>query len=339
MASHERLEDALGDDLSAQYQTLCAHVADVHRDVTAGAAASDGGLLTDHGPAHIQTVIARASRLAASARCDLSDYEIFLLLAAIHLHDVGNMHGRAGHQLKAADVAVWLGPSIGRDAIVRRQIVQIASAHTAGDSPDKDTIGKLQPEVHILNRPIRPRLLAAILRFADELADDRSRASRYMHETRSLPASSEVFHAFAYALHSVVVDHEAREVQLHFDIERDSALRKMGKKDTEVFLLDEILSRSAKLHRERAYAMLYMRDFIPIEAIRVFVEVYGDGLDAVERLGYRLADRGYPEELPQGIYGLVPELLSYGDWEGAKVTGATLAHRLEGRTSNDQADG
>ena len=330
MPANGSLEDSLG-EYSTQYESLCEHIAGVHRDATSGAVAVDGGLLTDHGPQHIQTVIDRASQLSNCSRCDLTDYEVFLLLAAIHLHDIGNIHGREGHQIKANDVAEWLGPSISRDMIERRVIVQIASAHTAGQADDKDTIGKLQPELHILNNRVRPRLLAAILRFADELADDRNRASRYLHETDNVPVSSQVFHAFAYALHSVVIDHKSREIELHFELRLDQALNKLGKQRKKVFLLDEILLRSAKLHRERVYAMLFMREWISFDAIRVFVEVYGEGLDPIERVGYRLADRGYPEGASTEVYCVAPELSEYADWGGAKVTGKALARRISGQ--------
>ena len=323
----KRLEDTLG-KFSVQYETLREHATKVQRDVTPGAVAVDGGLLTDHGPDHIQTVIDRASQLSSTERCDLTNYEVFLLLAAIHLHDVGNIHGRKAHQLTANDVADWLGSSISTDAIVRRTVIQIASAHTAGDSPDKDTISKLSPEQYILNHRVRPRLLAAILRFADELADDRSRASAYLHQTSQVPHSSQVFHAFAYALHSVNINHGTREIELHFDMQTDDAVRKFGKQDTEVYLLDEILSRSVKLHLERKYAMSFIHDWISIDAIRVFIEVYGEGLNPVEKLGYWIAEHGYPDEPEAGVYALAPELSNYKDWDGDKVTGAALADRI-----------
>ena len=321
------LTEALG-EFTGHYDELTRHLCNTQRDVTAGAVAIDGGLLTDHGPEHVRTVINRASQLVRTNRCDLSHYEVYLLLAAIQLHDVGNIKGRKMHQITASEVAEWLGPSIGRDAIQRRTIVQVAAAHTAGDSEKKDTIGKLANERFILNKRVRPRLLAAILRFADELADDRARSSRFLHETDNVPTSSEVFHAYAYALHSVVVNHESREVELHFEMDSDRSMRELGKGDTQVYLLDEIFDRSVKLHLERTYAMSFMRDWISIDAIRVFVEVYGDGLDPKEKIGYRLADRGYPEEPAEGIYSLAPELSSFRDWGGLKVTGSALASRI-----------
>ena len=326
------LEDELG-DWKSQYDVLRQHIEGVHRDVTAGAVIANGGLLTDHGPEHIETVISRASALTRAENCELSSYEVFLLLAAIHLHDVGNIHGRKGHQYSAQDVVNWLGPALSKDAIERRTIMQVAAAHTAGALPDKDTIGKLWRKTHILNNEVRPRFLAAILRFADELADDRRRASRYLMETGQLPEGAEVYHGLSHALHSVAIDHESREVVLHFDIPKVDAVRQMSKNGSHIYLLDEILERSKKLHLERMYAMYFVREWIQLEKIRVSVEVYDDGLEPIERIGYKLEERGYPSEPVEGVYALVPELVEYRDWDGRKVTGATLAQRLEERST------
>ena len=196
MTAFSRLEDSLG-EFSSQYETLRQHIEPVLRDVTVGAAATDGGLLTDHGPQHIDAVIKRASALTAVETCKLSEFEVFLLLAAINLHDVGNIHGRTAHQFTANDVGMWLGSSVSPDVIVRRTIIRIAAAHTAGDAADKDTIRSLPRDDYILNHPVRPQMLAAILRFADELADERIRASRYLMEKRRLPKGAEAFHLLA----------------------------------------------------------------------------------------------------------------------------------------------
>ena len=54
--------------------------------------------LTDHGPKHIETVIRRASELAFAPDPVLSPYEVYILLLAIHFHDVGNIFGRERHE-------------------------------------------------------------------------------------------------------------------------------------------------------------------------------------------------------------------------------------------------
>jgi hypothetical protein len=78
-----------------RYQSVAEYLNNnVHPLVTMSANAIDGGFLTDHGPDHIKTVILRASQLVAAADCELTPYEIYLLITAIHLHDVGNLFGR-----------------------------------------------------------------------------------------------------------------------------------------------------------------------------------------------------------------------------------------------------
>ncbi len=57
--------------------------------------------LNDHGPEHIKTVIERASQLLNNGtQCPLAVREVFLLLNAIQVHDVGNFYGRNGHEAK-----------------------------------------------------------------------------------------------------------------------------------------------------------------------------------------------------------------------------------------------
>ena len=117
---------------------------------------------------------------------------------------------------------------------------------------------------------------------------------------------------------------------MHFDIHKDAAVRQMSKNASCAYLLDEILERSIKLHLERMYAMYFVREWIQLDAIRVFVEVHDNGMEPLEKIGYLLAERGYPSEPADGVYTLAPELVEYQYWGGRKLTGAALAERLEG---------
>ena len=72
----------------------------VHPHVEKGAIMAGEGFLTDHGPKHIETVINRASWLLfhpVESYPQLSAYEVYILLMAIHFHDVGNIFGRDEH--------------------------------------------------------------------------------------------------------------------------------------------------------------------------------------------------------------------------------------------------
>ena len=64
------------------------------------------GFLTDHGPEHVKTVARRAADLLHYPEPtfpQLTPYEVYLLLLAIHFHDVGNLY-----VLDAPSRAVWV---------------------------------------------------------------------------------------------------------------------------------------------------------------------------------------------------------------------------------------
>lgn len=62
-------------------------------DATRGGDASDKITLTWHDAGHIQTVIKRATQLLSYDKCELTPYELYYLLSAIQIHDLGNIIG------------------------------------------------------------------------------------------------------------------------------------------------------------------------------------------------------------------------------------------------------
>lgn len=78
-----------------------------HPNTTLGAALHGDGLLTDHGVEHVKMVIQNAGKLVGDMQYKrLNGYEIYLLLLAIHFHDVGNVCGRQEHEKKIDDIII-----------------------------------------------------------------------------------------------------------------------------------------------------------------------------------------------------------------------------------------
>jgi hypothetical protein len=296
----------------------------VHPHVEKGALMNKDGLLTAHGPEHVRTVARRAAdllRCSDDAFPQLSPYEVYLLLMAIHFHDVGNLYGRKGHEQKLASVMAEVGKLAG-DEMVERQVIQkIAGAHGGELNGDKDTISKLAPSQAVLGQDIRTQLLAAILRFADELADDSRRAARVLLELRIIPQKSEVYHAYAQALHSVIVRARQHVVDLRYSFVKADAIKKFGKGQRKVFLLDEIYARTLKTCVERRYCTRFMQGVVRIDEINVHIEIYQDThstTPCVDPIGYRLEARGYPG-IDGDIRVVCPEV---------KMNGKSLCHLL-----------
>ena len=317
-------------DYVARYNALEGFLkSDVHPIVALGPAIRDGIFLNDHGPAHVATVINRASSLISTDTCRLSAYEAYILLAAIQLHDIGNILGRKGHEARINELEGRVDALLGDDSAERRIVKEIAQAHGGAHNGDADTIQHLV-DGPVLNQNVRTRFLAGLLRFADELADDSQRISAFAIQNDAIPESSKLFHKYSASLQSVMVDAEGKSIRLHYEMNRADADEEFTKGDSKHYLIDEILSRTVKMHRERTYCARFLQPMILIDSINVKIDVFKSkgSPDKLFSIGYRLEDTGYPSAPKGGIYELCPELRDWRD--GKPLNGTTLLSKIAG---------
>jgi hypothetical protein len=296
---------------------------DVHPLVSLGAAVKDGIFLNDHGPAHVATVIKRASELISNDTCILTAYEVYILLAAIQLHDIGNILGRSVHESRPQELEGQLDGLLGDDSAEKRLLRGIARVHGGTSNGDKDTIRNLVEEP-VLNQIVRAKFLAGVLRFADELADDSQRVSAFAIQNNAIPESSRLYHKYSASLHSVIIDAKGNAIDLHYDLTRADAEEEFSKDNLKLYLIDEILHRTVKMHRERTYCMRFLRPTIQIDVVNVKINVFKSNrsADKLFSIGYRLEDKGYPNLPEQGIYEICPELNKWRN--GQPLNGARL---------------
>ncbi len=269
-----------------------------------------GGYLTDHGAEHIAVVIKRISALLSHDFARLSPYEAYLVLMAAHFHDVGNIYGRKGHEKRIGEIMAHLGSLIGDDAAEKRAIIAIAGAHGGSIGHDRDTIGKLPVDEPVLGQTVRMQLLAALLRFADELADESSRAARFQLVLGNVPGSSELHHEYARHLHSVIIRPESHSIELRFEMTSTVATRQFGTDKHQSFLLDEIFRRTLKTHVERLYCMRFLAATARFDSVSVRVDVFlsDQHTSPVATVGYRLQETGYPDSRRLDIRRMCPEI-------------------------------
>ena len=257
--------------------------------------------LNDHGPNHIEKVIERANSIVQNFKGEpLSEFEVFLLLCAIQIHDIGNVLGRAGHERKLVEIFNEKAKNIILDVPERRVITSIAMAH-GGKSAlgEKDTISKLSSSESIFNTQVRTRLLAAILRFSDELADDSTRANRDAIDLGILGTNSEIYHCYSRALHTVSIREDSEnqdcKISLVYELEAELLRRTYKVGGYEKYLLDEIYDRTLKMELERRYCMKFMYSSINIGRIDVTINIYGRTSEKIQGISYTLEDVSYPE--------------------------------------------
>lgn len=262
--------------------------------------------LNNHGSGHVDKVIMKVSEmLHYFDRGHLTPYEGFLLLCAIQVHDIGNLFGRVDHERLCQEILEDKAKPFIPDKIERKVIEKLALVHGGAFNGDKDTINFLSPNKKLHDRKVRKKLLAALLRFGDELADDSSRADSEGLEKGIILEGSRIYHQYSQALHNVTIEKEVENgrVQLNLSFEFDSIVakqlfKKNGKKK---YLLDEIYDRTLKMERERRYCMRFMRPFFSLDAIRVEIFIQNaKNAFLSDKIQYTLEENGYPSDPAPG---------------------------------------
>ena len=270
-------------------------------------------LLNKHGKEHVESVISRASDLAKciiDKEHKFSPFEIFILLCAIQIHDIGNMYGRDNHTTSfESDFERYAKESFINDAVLIKCIFNTAKVHGGKIRGNSDTIeaAGIRYKTTVLQIDIRQRLLAAILRFADELADDNTRALDI--DISKIPEYSKIYHAYSNSLHTVRIEKEDKEdayfVKLCYFMSIQQAFCSYKKLKREsngniisisLPLIREIIERTKKMERERRYCSRHFLPYIILKHIMVEIEIDLGGFEGLKRIVYTLEETGYPNE-------------------------------------------
>lgn len=275
------------------------------------------GYFNDHGVDHIKMVIDRATWLFNELEVSMenreghlyiSPYEVFLLLMAIQLHDTGHLIGsRKEHADKGKELLAKFDSGKLLSTAERKHIGDIAKAHGGKDDP----IGKLQTEENLSHEKIRPRLLAAILRLADELAEDKTRASSFLLAIDSIAETSKIFHYYSASLESIVIS--GGELKLDFYIQDEVLLKTFsinsGGSVIAKYLIDEIYDRTFKTFTESLYCSRFLPEKARINTVKVSIHILRSLNDEVmKNISYELKETGYPYISNKNIYDLCESL-------------------------------
>lgn len=296
----------------------------IYKHIGAATSAEDGGIYTDHGPDHFNAVIEYAGKILGinDSKNDISidPYEVFLLLTAILLHDAGNVHGRKDHEKKPLAILTEMGKLAVDDVFEKKIIADIAEVHGGKTkNGDDDTIGnkKWKDRREYGGVSYRPNMIAALVRFADEICENQNRSAKHLIETDSLPKPSEVFHLYAYSIKNVSVDRQDKSIKLEFYIEKKNVFKKFGKLDKEVYLIDEVMARLEKMNSERIYCSRYMYEVIQLRQIKASVFIVDEHFNELKSIELKLEDKGYPSHV-----NTLAEY--YPDWTGEKLKDAFI---------------
>jgi hypothetical protein len=304
---------------------------EVYKWIGAGTSAEDQGIYTDHSKEHFNAVIRYAGQLLGfdskkpeqytEQKICLEPYEVYIMLVSILLHDAGNILGRNGHEKKPFNIFKGMGEAVCPDSFEARPIATIASVHGGkiirdNGEHDKDTIRQLKELDEYGGIKYRSRMIAAIVRFADEICEDRNRSARFLLKRNSLPQKSEIFHAYANSISSVSVDLRSKAVLVKYELEKSIISKTYEKSESgklkQQYLIDEINQRLEKMYTELLYCRSFMIEGVNIDKIKATVAIYDDSSESIEPWkdqAIELKESGYPSNT-------VSVVQKYPSWNG-----------------------
>jgi len=273
------------------------------------------GFYTDHGGKHFDEVVRFAGFLIETtfnqSNSSLTPYELYLLLCAIRVHDAGNIDGREDHNKRAVSILMEYGGNIKFDTTELDLIGTIAQAHGGLTiDEDKDIIGRTLPEVTTAGgADVRPQLVAALVRFADEICEHSSRASIHHINHNSLPEENKLFHFYAKSIAGAKPDRNNKAFKLRFKFDTSLFNRTYltpidaNGKQIQKYLIDDVWHRIDKLNHERVYCNRFLLPSMQTDRLEIGMEfiktttVNNVNINVAcgEALTLTIRDEGYPD--------------------------------------------
>lgn len=285
---------------------------------------SEPTVYTDHGIGHTNAVIETAGRLLGcsrkNSRLSLEPYEVYLLLMTILSHDAGNIEGRRDHQMKIYKLLDQRLTKVLDDTVEMREIHDIAQSHTGkgivSGLESKDTIVSLGKEKTLSSIVYHPRRIAALLRFADEICEDRKRIPEILLNNPSVSSGPSVpYLRFGQSITSVDILKDRQSIRIQFDLQPEHVLRPLEFVNNEgqiqkKYLIDVVMSRLGKIRRERSYCFRFLHgvvEFASVTADINVIEEADDGNFRAHPMGtIDMSEADYPSEIDDRFLSTYP---------------------------------
>lgn len=246
---------------------------------------------TDHGQPHIDCVIQSASQLLSKpSQITITSLDLYLVLCAIIWHDVGMVFKRSGHSSEAKVIIDKIKELGFPDISVNRLVVELVKAHEQADGlkiPEREQDCTIDAKTFTVS----PRALAAMVRFSDEISENRSRVSHGLLQDGKIPKENLIYWEYANCVTAARVDPSRERVIVSIEIEVDKAIsthpcpeecRPHSKDGKSLTLIEYLVTRLQKMNNERAYCGREFERYASIREIEVRLRLV-EGEQRLER--------------------------------------------------------
>jgi phosphoserine phosphatase len=258
----KRIKDSSSESYYGRYNVLKERLLETEYTMTM--AGFPGG--NDHGPSHIKRVLINLDKLLGKSPLrHLSPYELFLAMMAVLYHDVGILRGRKEHAATSARLLSAEKENYIFDETDKFFISAIVLSHSS-------TVDiSLRPEDQpAKGYDVRPRLLCALVRLADELDEDVRRADPLLREKLDLPKESKFYWRFNERIRGIKIDRSSSEIVFNVAFAKDDiAYVEEGMSSS---FIELCFKKIVKVNRERVYCNQYLPSPLAMQRIKIMLQ-------------------------------------------------------------------
>lgn len=256
----EKLGNGKGKDIYGYYQAARSYLM---TNILPNIKATESEL-TDHSEKHIENVLDNVRHLLENSVSELTEFDLYILCLSVLFHDAGNINGREEHNKKILGIYNTIRSNDSNFNTERTLVLNAVKAHCGKtNTGSRNTLTEVDIKSHLWGEPIQLREIAAILRFADELAEGPQRTADYLLDTNKISDVNKKYHKYAQ-ITAPFIDRGNERIVLRYDIdiknETPSSL-----KEILFFAYERIL----KLDEERRYAKFHSKLLEPFKKTEV----------------------------------------------------------------------
>jgi hypothetical protein len=223
----------------------------------------------DHGPSHIKRVLDYLDSLIPDTfLAQLNAYELFVLLMSTLYHDIGLLRGRPGHAKTGAELVGYDADSYLMNDDDVRYISAIVECHS-GKADIVKSLARFREGEPVRGFSIRPRLLAALVRFADALDEDVRRADCLVEEKMNIPAESAIYWKASQKIRGVKADPGRETIEFNVKFYTDDITELCAYEGKMITVFEGVIRKLADINRERKYCMDFWKPPLSYKLMRV----------------------------------------------------------------------
>ncbi len=224
----------------------------------------------DHGPNHIRRVLSYLDMiLAPKPLKHVRPYELFITMMAILYHDIGILRQRKDHAQISAILLALDSNDYVFDSLDKNLMEAAVVSHSSSVDIQEQCRAFSQIE-HVRGNEVRPKVVAALVRLADELDEDARRADPAVEAKMNLSEPSKFYWRFNQCVRGVRPDPSSRIVYIDMKYSADDiAWCCVSDEGASTSFIWRSVGKLCKIAREIEVCSLFLPDALKFKGIEL----------------------------------------------------------------------